>query len=240
MSKFLKKIKISSTWDNFIDSKTMCQLEKIESKVGDNINPTYEKVLRFLELDLNNIKVVILGQDPYPQRGVATGRAFEVDGLNDWSQKFRQVSLKNIIRLLYKTYNNVDVYDKNNSYLNICCNIVNQQFKLLPPNKLFKSWERQGVLLLNTYFTCEVGNPGSHKDLWIDFTNDLLKYISTKNKEIIWFLWGNNAIQFKHNILFSKKIYQSRHPMMCSEKYNDDFLKSKCFEETRNLVNWLG
>lgn len=227
------------SWSEFLNEETIKILRDIESKIGENINPEPENVLRFLNNDLNNIKVVILGQDPYPEKGRATGRSFEVGDLHNWNDKFRQVSLKNIIRLIHKNYNKIENYNEIRKFSAIQNEINSGDFHLLPPNEIFKSWEKQGVLMLNTYLSVEPGKPGSHIDIWEDFSVSLLRYISSNNKNICWFLWGKQAEEKSQYILSGKK-YISRHPMMCSEKYEDDFLKSSCFKDTMNIINWLG
>lgn len=93
------KEKICDNWFEFIDNNYK-SLQSIEKKIGtnpENFTPQKNNVLRFLKLDPVKIKVVILGQDPYPQPSIATGRAFEVKNLKSWSQKFRNASLKNIL-----------------------------------------------------------------------------------------------------------------------------------------------
>jgi uracil-DNA glycosylase len=95
---------IDSSWHAFLNDGGFKMINKIAAETGKNINPDAENVLRFLKVNLDNVKVVILGQDPYPQKGIATGRAFEVGGLASWRQNFRQISLKNIVRLLQKNY----------------------------------------------------------------------------------------------------------------------------------------
>lgn len=232
-------IDVHSSWHKFLCGEIRDELKIIEEKIGKNINPDYENVLRFLKCDLNEITVVILGQDPYPEKGRATGRAFEVDDLKSWNQKFRQVSLKNIIRLIYKNYNNIENYNEILKFSEVQKEIVNGNFKILPPDKIFKSWEKQGVLLLNTYFTVEAGVTGSHISIWEPFSIKLLEYISEENKNINWFLWGKQAEEKSKYIKYGK-FYISRHPMMCSEKYEDDFLKNNCFKDTMNIINWLG
>ncbi len=228
-----------SSWSEFLNEETMNKLHDIDVKIGDNINPEPENVLRFLNNDLNSIKVVILGQDPYPEKGRATGRSFEVGDLHDWNDKFRQVSLKNIIRLIHKNYNNVENYNEIRKFSTIQEEIKSGKFNILAPGEIFKSWEKQGVLMLNTYLSVEAGKSGSHIDIWEDFSINLLKFISTKNKDISWFLWGKQAEDKAQYIVDGEK-YISRHPMMCSEKYEDDFLKSSCFKDTMSLINWLG
>ncbi len=228
-----------SSWDKFLCDDIRDELKIIDEKIGKNINPDYENVLRFLKRDLNKIRVVILGQDPYPEKGRATGRAFEVGDLNSWNDKFRQVSLKNIIRLLHKNYNDIDEYDKILKFSEIQEEIKEGRFNIAPPYEIFKSWEKQGVLLLNTYLTVEHGITGSHIAIWEHFSTRLLGYISEQNSEVSWFLWGKQAEE-KSKLIKQGKFYISRHPMMCSEKYEDDFLKNNCFKDTMKLINWLG
>lgn len=230
---------VHSSWNKFLSDEIRDELKVIDEKIGRNINPSYENVLRFLMTDLNEIKVVILGQDPYPEKGRATGRAFEVGDLISWNQKFRQVSLKNIIRLIYKNYNNIEDYNKILKFSEIQKQIIEGNFNILTPDKIFKSWEKQGVLLLNTYFTVECGITGSHISIWEHFSIKLLQYISEENKNINWFLWGKLAEEKSKYIKYGK-FYISRHPMMCSEKYDDDFLRNNCFKDTMNIINWLG
>lgn len=228
-----------SSWDRFLTKEVRDELEIIEEKIGNNINPHYDNVLRFMKNNLNEIKVVILGQDPYPEKGRSTGRAFEVGDLKSWSQKFRQVSLKNIIRLIYKNYNNIDNYNEILKFSEIQYEIENGRFDILPPDKIFKSWEKQGVLLLNTYLSVEPGITGSHISIWEPFSVKLLNYISETNSDIRWFLWGKQA-EDKSKYIKQGMFYISRHPMMCSEKYEDDFLRNNCFKDTMSIINWLG
>jgi uracil-DNA glycosylase len=229
---------VHSSWNKFLSDEIRDELKVIDEKIGRNINPSYENVLRFLMTDLNEIKVVILGQDPYPEKGRATGRAFEVGDLISWNQKFRQVSLKNIIRLIYKNYNNIEDYNKILKFSEIQKQIIEGNFNISTPDKIFKSWEKQGVLLLNTYFTVECGITGSHISIWEHFSIKLLQFTSEENKNINWFLWGKLAEE-KSKYIKNGKFYISRHPMMCSEKYDDDFLRNNCFKDTMNIINWL-
>lgn len=225
------------SWSKFLTESILAELDNIEDKIGTNINPSHNNVLRFMNNNLYDIKVVILGQDPYPEKGRATGRAFEVGDLFSWNQKFRQVSLKNIIRLIYKNYNGINEYSKIKKFSEIQKEIKEGKFSILPPDEIFKSWEKQGVLLLNAYLSVEAGNTGSHINLWKNFSEKLLEYISDENKTINWFLWGRMAEE-KKQFIKNGKFYISRHPMMCSETYEDDFLRNNCFKDTMDIINW--
>lgn len=237
-SVFLKNLTIHNDWKPFLTKEIKSNLVKIESEILQrDYTPAKENVLRFLELPLQSVEVIILGQDPYPQPGVATGRAFEVGTLKSWNEPFKNISLKNILRALYKAYSGEVI-----KYNDLKTKFDNE-FPLLPPNKLFKHWEKEGVLLLNTSFTCEPGIPGSHKTIWEGFTQELLLFVSKKHEQIIWFLWGTQALEATENIDIKNKIV-TRHPMMCFDKTgrDKDFLYGKinCFEELKNEIDWTG
>ncbi|WP_461632131.1 uracil-DNA glycosylase [Labilibaculum euxinus] len=243
-STFLSQLSIHQSWTTFLSEEIISLIKDIEKSIHiEKSTPKSNLTLRFLEMDLNKIPVVILGQDPYPQAGVATGRAFEVNGLNSWHDKFRNVSLKNILRCIYKAATNEErKYSEIKSQLNEGDQLVmDSDFKILPPNQLFKYWsEHENVLLLNTAFTCEIGKPNSHTKLWAPFTQKLLQFIAAANPEMVWFLWGNNAHQVVKNIEISNKI-ETTHPMMCYQRENDILYGHiNPFQKTSQLVNWTG
>jgi uracil-DNA glycosylase len=238
---FLRALpKIDKSWKGFLTPQNLRLLQSIENSVareGNDFTPPPDRVLHFLTLPLDRVKVIILGQDPYPQKGVATGRAFEVGTLNSWHDTYNNISLKNIIRSIYSAYHN--------QYLryNEVKEKMDHSFPILSPDKLFKHWEKQGVLLLNTSFTCKTGKPSSHQKIWDPFTQKLLRYIHQKNNGIIWFIWGNHARNITAGLAINHKI-ESMHPMMCYDKpgRDTDFLfgKVNAFTETKEIINWLG
>lgn len=91
--------------------------------------------------------------------------------------------------------------------------IRNRDFPILLPGKLFKSWEKQGVLLLNTSFTCELGSAGSHKEYWAAFSQSLIRFIATENKSAKWLLWGAHAKKACEEIPGNRK-FESHHPRL--------------------------
>jgi uracil-DNA glycosylase len=138
MSKLLNSLHkpVAKGWEKFLTNENMALLEDAEEQIlSDNYTPATERVLHFLTVPLTGIQAVIIGQDPYPQSGVATGRSFEVGTLSDWNEPFRNVSLKNILRLIYKTY-----YHEEAGYKSIISKNNLTQF-ILPPTELFKNWE---------------------------------------------------------------------------------------------------
>ena len=216
---------------NFLRSRA--DLNEILHAVSEDCTPAGEKIFR-AALPVEQIRVVILGQDPYPQPGVATGLAFEVGGLHSWKQPFRQVSLKNIVRLLYASYTGADPYAI--SYGDVIAACDRGDFSLLPPDRLFSYWAENGVLLMNTALTCKPGYPGSHAALWQPLTDDLITYIENRAHPV-WFLWGKSAGQYKGRV---ERYFASRHPMLSSPKWEDDFLKNPCFRQTASMIDWLG
>lgn len=149
-----------------------------------NIYPKFEEIFKVFNLtDYDNVKVVILGQDPYHGRNQANGLAFSV---ND---KFKlPPSLKNIFKELD--------YDLN--IKNINGNLEN--------------WAKQGVFLLNSILTVEEKKPASYKNsYWEEFTDIVINRIS-KRENIIFLLWGNFAHKKESLIEDGNFIIKTSHP----------------------------
>ncbi len=196
--------------------------------------PKNEYVFKALRSSISSRKVCILSNEPYSQGEIATGLAFEVKNTS-WVNHEINISLKNILKLLYKTYNG-----KMEDIEKIRKEICHNEFNILPPNELFKSWEKQGVLLLNSSLTAIEEKTGEHNKFWHPFTRDLMEYISTKNENIVYLLWGKDAEQFEKNIL-NGEIIKSNHPAKGGHSEGEkDFLKGDFFEKTKDIINWLG
>lgn len=196
--------------------------------------PKNEYVFKALRSSISSRKVCILSNEPYSQGEIATGLAFEVKNTS-WVNHEINISLKNILKLLYKTYTG-----KMEDIEKIRKEICHNEFNILPPNELFKSWEKQGVLLLNSSLTAIEEKTGEHNKFWHPFTRDLMEYISTKNENIVYLLWGKDAEQFEKKIL-NGEIIKSNHPAKGGHSEGEkDFLKGDFFEKTKDIINWLG
>ena len=196
--------------------------------------PKNEYIFKALRSSISSRKVCILSNEPYSQGEIATGLAFEVKNTS-WVNHEINISLKNILKLLYKTYNG-----KMEDIEKIRKEIGHNEFNILPPNELFKSWEKQGVLLLNSSLTAIEEKTGEHNKFWHPFTRDLMEYISAKNENIVYLLWGKDAEQFEKNIL-NGEIIKSNHPAKGGHSEGEkDFLKGDFFEKTKDIINWLG
>jgi uracil-DNA glycosylase len=211
------------------------ELEEIESKLGE-IFPNEQNVLRFLQNDLNKIKVVIVGMEPYPSSfdlngatyPVATGRSFEIANVTNWNQKFKQSSLRNILKTVY-----FNEYGENIPLEDIRKKILNNDFPIKQPKDWFDSLENQGVLFLNATLTVEPYNVDSHTKIWSDFMNDLIVYMVNNNPNIKWFLWGDKAKQRFSPYLNENNMYLSCHPRLAN------FVNENPFQYEKN-INWLG
>lgn len=137
--------------------------------------------------DPADIRVIILGQDPYHGAQQATGLAFSVNTCVPVPP-----SLRNIYRELVRTY---------------------PDFKT-PPHGCLTQWAERGVLLLNTILTVEAGKPGSHSKLgWQWFTNYIISCISESLDNCVFMLWGSKAIE-KAQAIDSRRhlILKAQHP----------------------------
>ncbi len=124
-----------------------------------SILPPKEDLFAAFKLtNLDNIKVVIIGQDPYPTKGVAHGLAFSVKKGNKIP-----ASLRNIFK---------ELEEENIGFVT-------------PKHGCLESWAKQGVFLINTVLTVEEGKPNSHKNVgWQTFTTNLIKYLNNENENI--------------------------------------------------------
>jgi uracil-DNA glycosylase len=225
---------IHPSWLPFFEDKRP-ELDKILSIIKESpFSPPAGLIFRFASQDVDKIRAVWLGQYPYPQDGAATGRSFEVAGLSDWTQPFRQSSLRNIVRAIYKCETGETL-----PWGEVRAKIADGSFPILPPDELWNNLEAQGVLFLNAYLTVRGGEPGSHKALWRDFARKLITFIDERRgADAAWFLWGTDAKSFA-DCIKRGRVYASRHPMM-STHAADDFLNNTGFTATRDEIRWSG
>lgn len=170
--------------------------------------PPYENIfdaLRFTDYD--DVKVVILGQDPYHGLGEAHGLSFSVhEGIP------MPPSLQNIFKELES-----DLGIKRS-----CSDLTD--------------WAKQGVLLLNSIMTVEKDKPLSHKDKgWEIFTDDIIKYLNNREKPVIFLLWGSFA-RSKKALITNKQHYiiESVHPSPLSAYRG--FFGSKPFSKINSIL----
>lgn len=161
---------------------------------------------------LDNVKVVILGQDPYHGPGQAHGLCFSVREGIDFPP-----SLLNIFKELQ-----TDVGFK------------------IPEHGCLTQWAEQGVLLLNATLSVEAGKAGSHqKRGWEEFTDAAVRYLNEKRENLVFILWGSYA-QKKGEFIDTKKhlVIKSPHPSPLSS--HRGFFGSKPFSKTNAYLQKHG
>ena len=183
-----------------------------EEYLTHTIYPNKEDIFNALNYtDYDDVKIVILGQDPYHGPNQAHGLSFSVKpGVPT------PPSLKNIYKELHS---DLGCYIPNNGFL--------------------KKWADQGILLLNTVLTVREGSPNSHKNKgWEKLTDSIISKLNDRNKPIIFILWGNNAIN-KEKLITNPCHYiiKSVHPSPLSA--NRGFFNSKPFSKANKILSDL-
>ena len=215
----MAQVKIHPSWEKIIGEEFKKEyFEKLTQFVKKEylskiIYPEGKNIFRAFELcQFEDVKVVIIGQDPYHGPKQANGLCFSVnDGIT------LPPSLQNI-------------------YKEISSDLGVER----PTKGNLDNWARQGVLLLNATLTVRANTPGSHQNQgWEDFTDAVIKTISEKKENIVFLLWGKYA-QNKGAIIDSKKhhILTSAHPSPFSA--HSGFFGSKHFSKTNQYLKSIG
>ena len=210
---------INESWKKYLEAEFEKPYFKQLERFVDNeyqeheIYPPQELIFRaFNSCSFNQIKVVILGQDPYHGPKQANGLAFSV---ND-EMKFPP-SLRNI----YKEMNqdlNIPISSKGN----------------------LEDWAKQGVLLINATLTVRANEAGSHqKKGWEEFTDAAIKALSEQREQLVFILWGSYAQKKGAQIDSTKHhIIKSAHPSPLSA--HRGFFGSKPFSQTNKYLREQG
>ncbi len=213
----------NNDWNNFVTAELekdyFQSLEKdlILAYQKGSVFPPKEQVLRAFELcSLNDLSVVIVGQDPYPQPGHAEGLSFSV---KNGTQP--PASLKNIL--------------------------IESENHPSQVNPSLVPWAEQGVLLLNRTLTVQKGAPNSHSKLgWQSFTLNCIDYINERKENVVFMLWGSEAIALEKRIDHEKHlVLKSGHPSPLSANRglwfgNRHFERANNYlkEKNKKVINW--
>ncbi len=206
---------ITKKWDEILKDEYeqeyfVNMLKHLQVEYRDKIIfPPKKDVFKALRLtDYDNIKIVIIGQDPYHGTGEAEGLSFSVrDGIR------KPPSLKNIFKELHDDLGYTE-----------------------PESGSLVKWAQEGVLLLNAILTVEKDKPLSHKGLdWERFTDAVIKKINEKETPVVFVLWG--AFARSKKVLITNPnhyIIESPHPSPFSARYG--FFGSKPFSKANNFL----
>jgi len=180
LEEFIKHC-VSQDWGEFFGTPEVQEVvkelsHKLSSEAKKRSNPGIEPPMplvfeAFNRVGPKQITVVIIGQDPTPQPGRATGLAFSVNDPKSVG-----------------------------SVLNVLLEVSLEGFSVNLNNGDLTSWTRQGVFLLNAALTVNRGQAGSHSNWWSLFTQMLVQYISDRGNPSAWLLWGEKAQYFQQFI----------------------------------------
>ena len=206
---------IGNLWDQYLELEYKKEyFQKLMDFVKEEykhktIYPKQNEVFNaFRYTDYSNVKVVILGQDPYHGPNQAEGLSFSVK-----NEVLKPPSLQNIFKEL-------------ESDLGIP----------FPEHNSLKPWAKQGVLLLNAVLTVEEHKPTSHKNQgWEEFTDQVIKILNNRDTPTVFILWGAYA-RSKKDFITNKKhlVIESAHPSPFSAR--NGFFGSKPFSKTNEFL----
>jgi uracil-DNA glycosylase len=204
----------NNDWDNILSDEIKKDYFTNIINTVDNlykekeIYPKREDIFNAFRIPYSDVKVVILGQDPYHGEGEAHGYAFSC------LKTPIPPSLKNIYKELY-------------SDLGIEKDFLNGDLT---------SWANQGVMLLNAGLTVEKDKPNSHKDLgWNRFTDEVIRKLNEREDPVVFILWGNFAREkAKYITNPNHLVIESAHPSPFSAR--NGFFGSKPFSKTNEFL----
>lgn len=214
--KLLINYNIDKSWYELF-LKHSYKLSKILKKLDDlslkqTIYPPHNMIFKVFEQNINDIKIVLLGQDPYIKEGQAMGLSFSVP-------KNIQIppSLYNIFKEIKQQFS-----ERNYNFT----------------HGDLTEWQSKGIFLLNSSLTVESGKSNSHQSKWTWFSDAVIKYIDNKRDDVVFLLLGRNAIDKQIFIKNNKNhIITGVHPSPLSA-YNG-FFESKVFKKVENKLNCI-
>lgn len=188
---------IFGDWMKVIDSKELTKVVRWLNKVNkETLCPTYHNIFKAFKLcSLHDCKVIWLGMDPFPQKGVATGILFGNSLETPEEQLSPSLKVVKGAIINYEIPHNNIIFDNS-----------------------LESIAKQGVLMINTALTCEVSKTGSHFEIWRPFISTLIHNLSQYDSGYIFLLFGNQAKYFKKNIIGNHYIIDCYHPSYYARK----------------------
>ena len=216
--KLYEKLKPSGWGDKlktFIMSDDFDRILKVllkESQEGKKFTPIMKQVFRaFEECPYNELKVVMIGQDPYPYLGVADGIAFSCSNTGKPEASLRYM-FKEIEDTVYPT----------------------EGYTWDPD---LKRWSNQGMLILNTAFTTSIGKIGQHFELWKPLMNFLLDHLNYTNSGLIYVFLGRKAEEYMDIVSDNNHKIVCSHPASAAYNKLEKWDSNDMFNKVYNLVD---
>jgi uracil-DNA glycosylase len=200
-------------WEKFFNDTDTNGLEVVSQKLsGTNFYPPiYAIYTCFEHIKPPQVKVLLIGQDPYFNKGQAMGISFSVR---------KGISVPPSLRNIYK-----ELEDDGFSIADSCGDLT--------------SWCRQGVLMLNAALTVEPGRAKSHTNIWMEkFTPSLMVWLSKVCQPMVIIMWGSDAQAFSEFFSDRHKKIKSSHPSPYSANYT--FFGSRPFSKANKYLKELG
>lgn len=226
-----KRIDISNDWylklRHYIESEEFTKLAGYikNRKKETSVYPESKNIFRAFKLTpYSNVKVVIMGMDPYPnlyrETPVACGLSFAPS-----MTEYVPPSLRKMYERIKE-----DFYQEEMTF----------DVDLDIPN-----WAKQGVLMLNAALTVEHGKPGSHMKLWANWTSEVIKALNEYSSGVIFCLWGKDAQAFESQIGEHHIVLKAEHPVAASyqgRKWKCDHFKeinNHLYKTNEDKIEWI-
>lgn len=197
-------------WMKVIDKNELLRVMRILDRIYavKSVCPNKCDVFKaFSLLKLQDLKIVFIGQDPYPQKDVATGILF---GNKEGTEMSPSLKIIKEASVNFEIPHNNIIFDPT-----------------------LESWAKQGILMINSAFTVEMNKVGSHTMLWRPFVSKLLINLSKYDTGIIYVLFGQQAATFTPYISKFNIVLSEYHPAYYARINNK--MPSKVFEEINKL-----
>lgn len=196
-------------WLKVIDVNELNKIMGVIQRMKVPICPSPMNIFKAFEVcDYNNLKVVFIGQDPYPQKDVATGILF---GNREGTELSPSLEIIKEASINLEVPNNSIIFDPT-----------------------LVEWAKQGILMINSALTVEMNKIGSHVMLWRPFISSMLKLLSEWNPGLIYVLFGEQARTFRPYIGKNNIVLEEKHPAFYARMNSK--MPSTIFEEVSRLT----
>jgi uracil-DNA glycosylase len=186
---------------------------KIDELYEDTVYPPKDKLYRVFEMDVKEIKILLLGQDPYHKKGQANGLSFSVNN---------GIKIPPSLRNIFK---------------DLLLEFPERKYNFITGN-LEKWFYKEKIFLLNASLSVIEGKPESHVKIWENFTNAVIKFISDNNDNCVFLLLGNFAKSKEKYITNKTHIIKGTHPSPLAQRGNDKFIGSNIFNNIETLLGY--